>query len=204
MALPSNGYVEINDTNSIIRGTMAGANGTFSGVFSSQNVNVVENINIRDGAVTAFYGFNFPRGSSRIVIAVPKQPFAQFLDIMLPIEVYEYGAPAGGATITVYKNGVLFMQQSITPTIGYTTEKMSQSEWQNSYTAVHYRFAWYLQTARIMDFNVTAAATYDIRFTNGVLTNHTIVDGYGKYATWAAGYSLITFQGQATVGFRKR
>lgn len=56
------GYIEINDTDSIIRGTMAGVDGTFSGTFSSNNIDAVSSINVRDGAVSSYYHFHFDKG----------------------------------------------------------------------------------------------------------------------------------------------
>ena len=196
MALPSNGYIEINDTNSKIRGMMAGAGGTFSGTFSSLNVDAVENINIKDGAVNAFYGFSFPRGSNSISFTVPHQPFARVVEITVPIEVYEYGKSQGsGAVIKVYKNGVLFKQETIAPVIG--AEIVTVNDYTGNYQYVDHYFAWYLQTARIMDFEVTGAATYTITFSNW--------SGYYRVGTQHInGEVRLTFQGQVTVGFRKR
>lgn len=197
MTLPSNGYIEINDTNSKIRGMMAGAGGTFSGTFSSTNVNAVENINIKDGAVNAFYGFSFPRDSETISFTVPHQPFARVVEILIPIEVFEYGESQGsGAEITVYKNGVLFKHETIAPVIG--AEVIILNDYTGYMETVDHYFAWYLQTARIMDFEVTGAATYTITFSNW--------SGYYDLKKFLRinGEVTLTFQGQVTVGFRKR
>ncbi len=43
-----------------IRGTIGGSQGTFSGKFSADAINAVESIHIRDGAVSAYYGFGRP------------------------------------------------------------------------------------------------------------------------------------------------
>ena len=206
MALPSNGYIEINDTNSNIRGMMAGARGTFSGTFSSVNVDAVQNVNIRDGAVNAFYGFNFPKGSTSISFTVPHQPFARVLEIMLPIEVYEYGRSNGsGAVITVYKNGVLFKQATIAPVIGGIEGKYWDPYFGSDGDYVRgveeYFYAWYLQTARIMDFGVTGAATYTITFSSW---KGNFLVGTRKNGYYVEGEISLTFQGQVTVGFRKR
>lgn len=187
MALPSNGYIEINDTNSTIRGMMAGAGGTFSGTFSSVNVDAVQNVNIRDGAVNAFYGFNFPRGSTSITFTVPHQPFARVVEIMLPIEVYELGESNGrGATITVYKNGVQFKKLTIPPVMGFDSQV---------------NYTWYLQTARIMDFDVSGQVTYRVTFSSWKGTHYESGKGWTRTVY---GETKITFQGQVTVGFRKR
>lgn len=202
MALPSNGYIEINDTNSEIRGMMAGAGGTFSGTFSSVNVDAVQNVNIRDGAVNAFYGFIFPRGSTYISFTVPHQPFTRVMEIMLPIAVYEYGkSNGGGAVINVYKNGVLHKQAIIAPTVGATEGTFWGEMGQAIPTVTEYFYAWYLQTARIMDFDVTGAATYTITFSNwsGSYQVGSVKRGYV-----VKGEISLTFQGQVTVGFRKR
>lgn len=199
MALPSKGYIEINDTNSTLRGMMAGAGGTFSGTFSSINVDVVENINIRDGAVNAFYGFNFTKGSTNITFTVPHQPFARVLEIMLPIEVYEQGQSDGsGAVITVYKNGVLFKKATIPPVIGSIIYWGDGYEYGNS---SDYYYAWYLQTARIMDFDVTEATTYRVTFSSW---SGTYLVGTRYNGVYVEGKTSLTFQGQVTVGFRKR
>lgn len=187
---------------------MAGVGGTFSGTFSSMNVDAVENVNIRDGAVNAFYGFNFPRGSGNISFTVPHQPFARVVEIMLPFEVYEYGKSDGrGAVITVYKNGVLFKQATIAPVIGAPEGKVQKGlggkPVDRYYVdgVIRYYYAWYLQTARIMDFDVTGAATYTITFTSWSGSYHV---GHWKRGYDVNGEISLTFHGQVTVGFRKR
>lgn len=197
MTLPSNGYIEINDTNSKIRGMMAGAGGTFSGTFSSMNVDAVENVNIRDGAVNAFYGFSFPRGSGNISFTVPHQPFARIAEIILPIEVYEEGNNGGSAVITIYKNGILFARNSITAMAGWVYVG-GQAGIENGYRVASSNKVWYLQSARIVDFNLTGAAIYTVTFESGIRSRALVNE------LWVYGQTALTFQGQVTVGFRKR
>jgi hypothetical protein len=52
MALPANGYVEVNGSG-LFRGHLLGASGTFSGVWETDVLDVVDYINVRDGAVMA-------------------------------------------------------------------------------------------------------------------------------------------------------
>lgn len=197
MTLPSNGYIEINDTKSKIRGMMAGVDGTFSGTFAALNANAVESINIRDGAVNAFYGFNFPRGSTEVSFTVPHQPYARVAEIILPIEVYEEGNNGGSAEVAIYKNGVLLDQQRITAAAGYGYAG-SIIGIESGYRLADTYKVWYLQSARIMDFNLMGAATYTVTFKSGRRSRALVSE------LWVYGQVALTFQGQVTVGFRKR
>ena len=111
-----------------------------------------------------------------------------------------------GAVITVYKNGVQFKQATIAPAIGTREGKVQvggpkpADRYFIDGVQVYY-YAWYIQTARIMDFEVTGAATYTITFSSwsGTLRVGTTKRGYN-----VNGETRLTFQGQVTVGFRKR
>lgn len=141
MSLPDSGYIEINDTDSVIRGVMAGTTGTFSGTFSSLSVNAIEGINIRDGAVSAYYAYTFPYGSGRCTFTVPNQPYTQIADIIIPAAIYAESDFTVTATIRIEKNGVEVA----------------------SVTMSHYGYMLsYLQSIRYVDFDVTEESTYEV------------------------------------------
>lgn len=215
------GYIEINDTNSIIRGTMAGVDGTFSGTFSSNNIDAISNVNVRDGAVSAYYHFHFDKSISDFSFSVLKQPFTSIVDIVIPVMIEEVGEGDpnaswhGGATpvyhgympttVTVYKNGVLFSRKELNPNSGsFLVGINSGSQIKNK---MFYHFVNYISALRIVDFNVSTNTTYRI-----IVNNH-----YGARPYWQKGvhgdmslyentrfYTRVDLQGQISVGFRKR
>lgn len=187
------GYIEINDTNSSIRGTMAGVDGTFSGTFSSNNIDAISSVNVRDGAVSAYYHFHFAKNSSDVSFTVLKQPFTSIVDIVIPVSIEEAGEGNPNrisgykpATISVYKNGVLFIHKDMHP------------------NSRHY--VSYISALRIVDFNVNSNTTYRV-----VVTNHW-AGGYYFIFKWImelpieyTGFNTrVELQGQISVGFRKR
>lgn len=213
------GYIEINDTDSIIRGTMAGVNGTFSGTFSSNNIDAVSSVNVRDGAVSAYYHFHFVKGSSDVSFTVLKQPFTSIVDIVIPVIIEEVGEGAPNArwfgggtpiqsgyvptTVTVYKNGVLFSHKEMNPNSGgfialqYYGDRTSRVS--------YYHFVNYISALRIVDFNVKSNTTYRI-----VVNNHYGANPFENRKNYlylrenSRFYTNVELQGQISVGFRKR
>ena len=213
------GYIEINDTDSIIRGTMAGVNGTFSGTFSSNNIDAVSSVNVRDGAVSAYYHFHFDKSSSDFSFTILKQPFTSIVDIVIPVLIEEVGEGDPNArwlgpltpvregyiptTVTIYKNGVLFSHKEMNPNSG-TFKTLNVK---TLIVETYYHFVNYISALRIVDFNVNSNTTYRI-----VVNNH-----YGARPFWdryehvddslyenTRFYTKVDLQGQISVGFRKR
>lgn len=215
------GFVEINDTNSIIRGTMAGVNGTFSGTFSSNNIDAISNINVRDGAVSAYYHFHFDKSISDFSFTVLNQPFTSIVDIVVPVSIEEVGEgdPNGRwlgrytpvangyipTTVSVYKNGVLFSHKEMNPNSGsfYLLYDVGRQTKRQNF----YHFVNYISALRIVDFNVNSNSTYRI-----VVNNHYGASPYINYYKdrfWrlrenSRFYTRVDLQGLITVGFRKR
>ena len=212
------GYIEINDTDSIIRGTMAGVNGTFSGTFSSNNIDAVSSVNVRDGAVSAYYHFHFDESISDFSFTILKQPFTSIVDIVIPVLLEEVGegdpnGPWHGTrtpvyhgyiptTVTVYKNGDLFSHKEIHPNTGsfYRYERYMDDWLRQGY----YHFVNYISALRIVDFNVNSSTTYRIVVTNGY-SARPFRDSELLYPVENARfYTKVDLQGLITVGFRKR
>lgn len=212
------GYIEINDTDSIIRGTMAGVNGTFSGTFSSNNIDAVSNVNVRDGAVSAYYHFHFAKNRGDVSFTVLKQPFTSIVDIVIPVSIIELGEgnPNGRwhgtgtpvyhgykpSTVTVYKNGVLFSHKEMHPNSGtYYRYETYDDRWVRQ---GYYQLINYISAIRIVDFNVESNTTYRV-----VVNNHYGARPYRDREQLypvedARFYTKIDLQGLITVGFRKR
>ena len=216
------GYIEINDTNSSIRGTMAGVDGTFSGTFSSNNIDAVSSVNVRDGAVSSYYHFHFAKNSSDVSFTVLKQPFTSIVDIVIPVSIEESGEGSPNAEwhfqdtpvhdgykptiVTVYKNGALFSRKEMNPNSGsfYIYRSDSDGGWtQGFYFVVNY-----MSAIRIVDFKVASNTTYRIVVNNhpGASALPVTVDPklYKYYSANTRFYTKVDIQGLITVGFRKR
>lgn len=109
MALPANGYLEVNG-DGIFRGVVYAQTGTFSGKFESDAVDVVDYINIRDGAVTSYvmaapqvnldltpdYWIEatlpaYPGHDSLVSIVFPLAIYDRYLDVVISrngVEIY--------------------------------------------------------------------------------------------------------------------
>jgi len=188
MSVPDS-YAEFNDATAIIRGIMAGTNGTFSGTFSTLNLNVVEAINIRDGAVSAYYGFGFQKGAPSCSFFIPKQEYTQVADISIPIETIEVGSAistSGGSIISLYKNGVLLQSETLLPSAGTYTRTIHDEE------RTYYNYMAYIQGLRFVDFDVTENSTYEVQVYN-----------YPPVGSNSSKLEVI-LQGRVTVAFRKR
>lgn len=92
--------------NAKIRGTIGGSTGTFSGRFSADTIGAIDNINIRDGAVSTYYIFdkvptvNYGFEKSFVM---PAQRWDSLLFIFCSISIGAY--PTSNIGIRVYKNG---------------------------------------------------------------------------------------------------
>lgn len=215
------GYIEINDTDSIIRGTMAGVNGTFSGTFDSNNIDAISSINVRDGAVSSYYHFHFAKNSSDVSFTVLKQPFTSIVDIVIPVMIEEVGegnpnGPWGGhgtpvrygykpTTVTVYKNGVLFSRKEMNPNSGSFTLNVLDYD-ATLRKQKFYLFVNYISALRIVDFNVESNTTYRVVVVNHYGATPYWEDYFSMYAEYenTRFYTKVDLQGQISVGFRKR
>lgn len=194
MTLPS-GYAEFNDGDAVIRGRIAGSDGTFSGSFDAANIDAIESINVRDGAVSAYYNFEFPNKSMKAVFQIPEQKYTQIADIIIPIRMSALGIiePWQAAKIDLYKNGVLLSHAEVYFN-GWTTKSNKREE---RYTTSH-RLE-YLQVVRFVDFKVIGNATYEF-----ILTNSSYLKKPKPNASTASPAVMLDMLGPVTVGFRKR
>ncbi len=196
MTLPS-GYAEFNDSDAVIRGRIAGSDGTFSGSFDAANIDAIESINVRNGAVSAYYNFEFPNKSMKAVFQIPGQKYTQIADIIIPIRMSALGniEPWQAAKIDLYKNGVLLSHAEVYFN-GWTVKKSGGRE-RGSYTQ-SLRLE-YLQVIRFVDFEVTGNATYEL-----ILTNSSYLKKAKPSATTTSPAVMLDMLGPVTVGFRKR
>ena len=194
MTLPS-GYAEFNDGDAVIRGRIAGSDGTFSGSFDAANIDAIESINVRDGAVSAYYNFMFPNKSMKAVFQIPAQKYTQIADIIIPIRMSALGIiePWQAAKIDLYKNGVLLSHAEVYFN-GWTTKSNKREE---RYTTSH-RLE-YLQVVRFVDFEVIGNATYEF-----ILTNSSYLKKSRPNASTSSPAVMLDMLGPVTVGFRKR
>lgn len=180
MSIPE-GWAEFNDANAVFRGRMVAAKGTFSGTFAADNVEAVREINIRDGAVSAYYGFNFAEGSTSIQFAIPGQKFARVADIIVPMRVEAKGTGAVGY-VHLYKNGSLYRSEAVM----LDTEFARRDKGGNIYGYMPV-----MQVVRFIDFEVSADTT----------TSYQLVLQSGSVYS---GSITLVFLGAVTVGCRKR
>jgi len=178
------GYAEFNDSTSKLRGIMVAGTGTFSGTFSAQNIDAISHVNVRDGAVSAHIGFNFPQGSTSAAFAVPGQLHASVADITIPISVLSDGpSEANPGFIELHKNGQLLQRASIgvRATVGF------------------------FQVARFIDSDVSGTSYYQVVL-QGSSYLYYETKGVGKdrevFTRW--GSLSLGLIGAVTVGFRKR
>lgn len=106
------GWAEFNDAQATIRGMMVCKEGTFSGTFAATNVDAVQGLNIRGGAVSSYYIFSTGANNFDVSFTLPPQEYARIADITAPFVHYNYNATS---TVAVYKNGILI--GSCAPTI---------------------------------------------------------------------------------------
>jgi hypothetical protein len=164
---------------------MVAGNGTFSGTFSAQNINAISHVNVRDGAVSAYIGFNFPQGSTSAAFAVPGQVDASVADITIPLSVLSYGPSTNfPGYITLYKNGQLLQRASIglATTIGF------------------------FQVARFIDSDVSGTSYYQVVLQGSTFTYYITRTSSknGDSSVKREGSLSLGLIGAVTVGFRKR
>ena len=122
MTLPS-GWAEFN-SDAVFRGRMDAAGGTFSGVFSADAIEVIDTINVRDGAVSrdtilTIEANSAPASSQPISggtlktyvksFSVPPPLFpGSYLEIQIPFRMWAEGRvnPNVGLPLSVKRNGV--------------------------------------------------------------------------------------------------
>lgn len=181
----SAGWAEFNDANAVFRGRMVAATGTFSGTFASDNVEAVQELNIRDGAVSGYYGFDFASLTKTVEFTLPAQPFVQVADIIAPMRMLVNGIGATG-TVTLYINGALHRSEGVRiDTESIFVQNKNDGYYRNGYIPV-------MQVVRFMDFNVSASqpTTYKIVLTDG--------------SNGERGNIALNFLGNVVVGCRKR
>lgn len=114
------------NTNCWIRGRMVAMTGSFSGTFRADEVDVIENINIRNGAVSSYIQYSRKKevGETSILHlewTVPAQPYGSVIDITIPCTVrllagsWTIFTPP---TVTIYRNGVIVSQERINYLVG--------------------------------------------------------------------------------------
>ena len=84
----ANGEIEVNDANAIMRGHFTAATGSFSGKFSATNIDAVNNINIRDGAVSSYYSFSRNGATGKNTFTVPARTNNDLLRVHFPVKIY--------------------------------------------------------------------------------------------------------------------
>lgn len=203
------GYAEFNDATSKIRGMMVAGKGTFSGTFSADNVNAISHINVRDGAVSAHLGFNFPSGSRTAAFAVPADKETSIADITIPLDVWGEGSyPGAAATVKLSKNGVLIATALISLPLPQYADTIAGNP-----------FAGFSQGIRFIDPDVVGTSYYQIELADALFTWTQVSVGFTSYynsfsKTWVTqsvtrytgvpGGFFVKLAGPITVGFRKR
>lgn len=185
------GWAEFNDADAIIRGRMVGASGTFSGTFSADNVEAVQELNIRNGAASAYYGFTFAGGSQDISFSLPAQPYSNIADLIVPCSIVFNGASSsvnGYGVLRLYKNGALIGEERVY----YPAYRPQNSKQGVSYINEYFAMT---QVLRYIDLGVSSSAATTYRV---VLSN-----GYGNINN-QAGTVSVSIIGTIVVGVRKR
>lgn len=152
---PYAGWAEFNDVNAVIRGAIIGVTGTFSGEITADSVNAVEEMNIRDGAVSTNLGLAYPNvgvfGRTNVDFVIPGQPFAQAVNIVLPMACQMGGRnEQGWVILRAYRQGVLIWEEQ--------WDSFYLDGFTNTYT-----FQWYANM-RFLDLQVEPAASVSYRF----------------------------------------
>lgn len=106
------GWAEFNDATAKVRGRIVAASGTFSGVFSADNVDAITELNIRNGAVSSYYTFDEARDDI-LEFTVPALKDVSLIDIVAPMAVGFYGGTYGVLTVSLYRNGDLIASDQI-------------------------------------------------------------------------------------------
>lgn len=188
MAIPA-GWAEFNDATAVIRGRIVAATGTFSGTFSADNVEAVKEMNIRNGAVSAYYGFSFAAGAKDITFTIPAQPIAPLADIVVPLVVQAVGIGAQGR-VDLYRNDALVWSEYVQ--LDTESTYIFRNDFYNNENLT------IAQVVRFIDFNmnVSTPTTYRIVLTDGTFQAPNPANGQG--------FMTLYFSGTATVGCRKR
>ena len=186
MSIP-NGWAEFNDANAVIRGQMVAATGTFSGEFTADNVDAVQALNVRNGAVSAYYGFGGFGGAKDFSFSVPGQPFAQVADVIIPLSVLASGV-GSYATVTLYRNGGPVASGLIFLDTQYQVVQYGEGAEETFMGSLHM-----LTACRFIDFDVPPSGTITYR----------IVIQDSDDGNWPCEVTA-TCVGTATVGIRKR
>ena len=134
------GWAEFNDAYAVIRGHMVAGSGTFSGTFASDNVNAVQEINLKDGCVSSWYHFTVS-DKTDFTFVVPGSPWAMFHEIIIPAELCYITDPAGHgggnkrrvAAAEMYRDGELWLS-------GETYSTFMDRQFDNSMCGWNYDF----------------------------------------------------------------
>ena len=204
MTIPA-GWAEFNDATSVIRGRLVAATGTFSGTFSADVVDAVDTINIRDGAISAYYGFSFASGSQTASFSIPAQEYASIVDVVVPISIECWGEPWRGKTMNAYaefyKNDALMARETISiPTNVFEQSPGAEFDrFTSDYMASP-------QVIRYIDLDVSTSApvTYRVNLINS--SNYDSSIGPGSVNLFEDAYvaTRLTLLGKIVVGCRKR
>lgn len=100
------GTAEFNDATANIRGKIVAASGTFSGIFSADNVEAISELNIKNGAVSTYYYFDTGYGSEAR-FTLPKQQNVSVIDIVAPMQFNITAETGAQVILRLYKNDIL-------------------------------------------------------------------------------------------------
>lgn len=115
----TSGWAEFNDADAKIRGVLVATDGTFSGKLSANSVEAVSALNIRDGAVSAYYGFSAYGTSMSFV--VPAQSLVDVIEVSIPVSLSANGTAFSYAVrVIITKNGVVWRDQTFSQYSDYS------------------------------------------------------------------------------------
>lgn len=166
MSIPS-GWAEFNDATAKLRGVMVAGKGTFSGEFTADSLDAFESINIRDGAVSTSYGFQFGRTTGQplldVTFTIPAQTFAPLIEIIVPAN-YSIQQSGGTPNYALYRNGALIGQSTSPVPVGVAYYSGYQSG-----SSIHVGGVNMETPMRFVDFEADrgVANTYRVLVNNG-------------------------------------
>lgn len=178
------------NTNCWIRGRMVAMTGTFSGTFKADEVDIIENANIRNGAVSAYTQFSRKKFTGETAIkdmtwVVAASPFGTLVNFTIPLSIRinaqgnitKYTPPV----IEIWRNGVSIFRDN----------------WHLPLTKINL-----FMSLRFIDFDVprTEPVTYRILLTDGICRKYSR-DSDSFYDTNS--HKLST-KGKVLTGIRKR
>lgn len=115
----TSGWAEFNDVDARLRGVLVATDGTFSGKLKADSVEAVSALNIRDGAVSAYYGFS--ASGSALSFVVPAQNLVDVVEVSIPVSLSANGtAFSYSVRVTITKNGTVWRDQTFSQSNDYS------------------------------------------------------------------------------------